>query len=257
MKAIVLAAGYATRLYPLTENCPKPLLTVAGIPMLDHVLRTIKPIIGIDEIIVVTNHKFTPHFNKWAENLNFHFHGKKISVLDDLTTDDSNKRGAVGDIYYVLTQLNIDDDILVLAGDNLFENDLKEFGAFCKKIKAPVVGIYDVGTIDLVKKYSCVTMTPDVGKLTSFEEKPQNPQNTNSAIALYYYPSDVLPMIKEYIEEGNNPDQPGRLVQWMYTRIPFYTWKISGLWYDIGSKEALAEADVIFKNLEKDVSDRK
>lgn len=257
MKAIVLAAGYATRLYPLTENCPKPLLTVAGIPMLDHVLRIIKPIIGIDEIIVVTNHKFTPHFNKWAENLNFHFYGKKISVLDDLTTDDSNKRGAVGDIYYVLTQLNIDDDILVLAGDNLFENDLKEFGAFCKKIKAPVVGIYDVGSIDLVKKYSCVTMTPDVGELTSFEEKPQNPQNTNSAIALYYYPSDVLPMIKEYIKEGNNPDQPGRLVQWMYTRIPFYTWKISGLWYDIGSKEALAEADVIFKNLEKDVSDRK
>ena len=255
MKVIVLAAGYATRLYPLTENCPKPLLPVAGIPMLDHVLRTIKPITGIDEIIVVTNHKFAPHFNKWAEN--FNLPGKKILILDDLTTDDSNKKGAVGDIHYVLTQLNIDDDILVLAGDNLFENDLKEFGDFCKKIKAPVVGIYDVGSIDLVKKYSCVTMTPDEGKITSFEEKPQNPQNTNSAIALYYYPADVLSLIKKYIQDGNNPDQPGRLVQWMYTRIPFYTWKISGLWYDIGSKEALAEADEIFKNLRKDVCDRK
>jgi glucose-1-phosphate thymidylyltransferase len=255
MKVIVLAAGYATRLYPLTENCPKPLLPVAGIPMLDHVLRTIKPITGIDEIIVVTNHKFAPHFNKWAEN--FNLPGKKILILDDLTTDDSNKKGAVGDIHYVLTQLNIDDDILVLAGDNLFENDLKEFGDFCKKIKAPVVGIYDVGSIDLVKKYSCVTMTPDEGKITSFEEKPQNPQNTNSAIALYYYPADVLSLIKKYIHDGNNPDQPGRLVQWMYTRIPFYTWKISGLWYDIGSKEALAEADDIFKNLRKDVCDRK
>lgn len=255
MKVIVLAAGYATRLYPLTENCPKPLLPVAGIPMLDHVLRTIKPITGIDEIIVVTNHKFAPHFNKWAEN--FNLPGKKILILDDLTTDDSNKKGAVGDIHYVLTQLNIDDDILVLAGDNLFENDLKEFGDFCKKIKAPVVGIYDVGSIDLVKKYSCVTMTPDEGKITSFEEKPQNPQNTNSAIALYYYPADVLSLIKKYIHDGNNPDQPGRLVQWMYTRIPFYTWKISGLWYDIGSKEALAEADEIFKNLRKDVCDRK
>ena len=255
MKVIVLAAGYATRLYPLTENCPKPLLTVAGIPMLDHVLRTIKPITGIDEIIVVTNHKFAPHFNKWAEN--FNLPGKKILILDDLTTDDSNKKGAVGDIHYVLTQLNIDDDILVLAGDNLFEKDLKEFGDFCKKIKAPVVGIYDVGSIDLVKKYSCVTITPDEGKITSFEEKPQNPQNTNSAIALYYYPADVLSLIKKYIQDGNNSDQPGRLVQWMYTRIPFYTWKISGLWYDIGSKEALAEADEIFKNLRKDVSDRK
>ena len=255
MKVIVLAAGYATRLYPLTENCPKPLLTVAGIPMLDHVLRTIKPITGIDEIIVVTNHKFAPHFNKWAEN--FNLPGKKILILDDLTTDDSNKKGAVGDIHYVLTQLNIDDDILVLAGDNLFEKDLKEFGDFCKKIKAPVVGIYDVGSIDLVKKYSCVTMTPDEGKITSFEEKPQNPQNTNSAIALYYYPADVLSLIKKYIHDGNNPDQPGRLVQWMYTRIPFYTWKISGLWYDIGSKEALAEANEIFKNLRKDVCDRK
>ena len=255
MKVIVLAAGYATRLYPLTENCPKPLLPVAGIPMLDHVLRTIKPITGIDEIIVVTNHKFAPHFNKWAEN--FNLPGKKILILDDLTTDDSNKKGAVGDIHYVLTQLNIDDDILVLAGDNLFEKDLTEFGDFCKKIKAPVVGIYDVGSIDLVKKYSCVTMTPEEGKITSFEEKPQNPQNTNSAIALYYYPADVLSLIKKYIHDGNNPDQPGRLVQWMYTRIPFYTWKISGLWYDIGSKEALAEADEIFKNLRKDVCDRK
>ncbi len=255
MKVIVLAAGYATRLYPLTENCPKPLLPVAGIPMLDHVLRTIKPITGIDEIIVVTNHKFAPHFNKWAEN--FNLPGKKILILDDLTTDDSNKKGAVGDIHYVLTQLNINDDILVLAGDNLFEKNLKEFGDFCKKIKAPVVGIYDVGSIDLVKKYSCVTMTPDEGRITSFEEKPQNPQNTNSAIALYYYPADVLSLIKKYIHDGNNPDQPGRLVQWMYTRIPFYTWKISGLWYDIGSKEALAEADDIFKNLRKDVCDRK
>ena len=255
MKVIILAAGYATRLYPLTENCPKPLLTVAGIPMLDHVLRTIKPITGIDEIVIVTNHKFTPHFNKWAEN--FNLPGKKILILDDLTTDDSNKKGAVGDIHYVLTQLNINDDILVLAGDNLFEKNLKEFGDYCKKIKAPVVGIYDVGSIDLVKKYSCVTMTPDEGRITSFEEKPQNPQNTNSAIALYYYPSNVLSLIKKYIQDGNNPDQPGRLVQWMYTRIPFYTWKISGLWYDIGSKEALAEADDIFKNLGKNACDRK
>lgn len=250
MKVILLAAGYATRLYPLTENCPKPLLKVAGQAMLDHVLEAISPISSIEEVIVVTNSKFATHFQQWAQESPFRLGGKPVRVVDDLTTDDKNKRGAIGDIYYVVKQLEIKGDILVLAGDNLFEKDLKAFGELCLQRQAPVVGVYDVGDLELIKKYSCVS-TDSEGKITSFEEKPAHPQTTLCAIALYYYPAATVELIEQYVNQGNNPDQPGRFVAWLYTRQAVYTWKVPGLWYDIGSKEGLEEADRVFSQLAK------
>jgi glucose-1-phosphate thymidylyltransferase len=246
MKLLILAAGYATRLYPLTLSQPKPLLPVAGKPMIDHVLDNLAAIDGIDRVYVVTNAKFAPHFQTWAA----HYRAEKgrfdFTVVNDGSTDDTNKLGAIGDIHFVLTQQRLEDDLIVVAGDNLFSQPLGGFGAFCRERQAPVLGVYDVGDLEEIKKYNALGLGPD-GRILFFEEKPKQPASTLTGIALYYYPRAVLPLIRQYVAEGNNPDQPGRLVQWLYPRIPVYTWRVPGLWYDIGSKESLEEADRIFR----------
>ena len=247
MKLIVLAAGYATRLYPLTLNQPKPLLAVAGKPMLEHVLDNISTIREIDHAYVVTNAKFVTHFEKWAEgyrrpNLNFGF-----TIVNDKSTDDSNKLGAIGDLHLVLTQHNINEDVIVVGGDNLFSHDLGGFGDYCRQQNAPVTGVYDVGDLEQIKKYNAIEIDEN-SRISYFEEKPKEPKSTLTGIALYFYPKSTLPLIHEYIAAGNNPDQPGRLVQWLYPRVPFYVWKVPGLWFDIGSIETLEEANRVFSH---------
>ncbi len=220
MKVIILAAGYATRLYPLTLTQPKPLLPVAGKPMIEHVLDNLAPIGGID----------------------------RVSVVNDGSTDDHNKLGAIGDIHHVLTTQNVNDDLIVVAGDNLFSERLDAFGRFCREKNAPVLALYDVGDLEQIKKYNSISLDGD-GRIKFFEEKPKNPTSTLTGIALYFYPQHTVPLIRQYIAEGNNPDQPGRLVQWLYPRTAVYTWRVPGVWYDIGSKETLEEANQIFAKL--------
>lgn len=244
MKALILAAGYATRLYPLTLTQPKPLLPVAGKPMIDYVIDNIAPI-GVDCVYVVTNAKFADHFQKWADEYRRTKAKLDFKIINDGSTDDTNKLGAIGDINLVLEKENIDDDLMVVAGDNLFSESVEGFGKFCREKKAPVVAVYDVGSLEQIKKYNSISIDAH-GKITYFEEKPKVPTSTLTGIALYYYPKETLPLIKQYVKEGNNPDQPGRLVQWLYTRTPVYTWTVPGLWYDIGSKETLEEANRIF-----------
>lgn len=238
MKAIVLAAGYATRLYPLTLNQPKALLPVGGRPMLDRVLGSLAGV-GADQTYVVTNTKFAPHFGEWAATR------PDVTVVDDGTTSDADKLGAIGDIAFVLEQAEIDDDLVVVAGDNLFSEDLSAFGDFCRERNAPVIAVYDVGDLAAMSKYNSVE-TDKQGRITYFEEKPEHATSTLTGIALYFYPRHVLPLIAQYIAEGNNPDQPGRLVQWLYPRADVYTWRVPGTWYDIGSAETLREADEVF-----------
>jgi glucose-1-phosphate thymidylyltransferase len=248
MKVLILAAGYATRLYPMTLTRPKPLLDVAGKPMIEHVLDNIAPISGIDRVYVVTNAKFADQFQQWADNYRATKAKLNFTIINDGSTDDSNKLGAIGDLNLVLTREKVDDDLIVVAGDNLFSQSVEEFGQFCRKKNAPVLAVYDVGNLEEIKKYNAITMDGE-GRITFFEEKPKQPQSTVTGIALYYYPKSSLPLIKQYVAEGNNPDQPGRLVQWMYPRTPFYTWRVPGLWFDIGSKETLDEANQIFADL--------
>ncbi|HEV8187290.1 MAG TPA: nucleotidyltransferase family protein [Pyrinomonadaceae bacterium] len=245
MKLIILAAGYATRLYPLTLNQPKPLLPVAGKPMLEHVLDNISTIRAIDHAYVVTNAKFASHFEKWAQSYqrpDLHF---SFSIVNDQSTNEENRLGAIGDMHLVLKKYVIDDDIIVIGGDNLFSADLSGFGDYCEQKKAPVTGVYDVGDLEQIKKYNSIEID-DNHRIEFFEEKPKVPKSTLTGIALYYYPNTVLPLIYQYISEGNNPDQPGRLVQWLYPRVPFYVWKVPGLWYDVGSIETLEEANRVF-----------
>ena len=248
MKLIILAAGYATRLYPLTQNQPKPLLPVAGKPMMEHVLDNIATIAAIDHAYVVTNAKFVKHFEDWAATYNhpdLHF---SFTIVNDGSTDEANRLGAIGDMHLVLTKYEIDDDVIVIGGDNLFSSDLEDFGVYCADKRAPVTGVYDVGDLEAIKKYNAIEID-EYNQITFFEEKPQVPRSTLTGIALYYYPIATLPLIHQYIAEGNNPDQPGRLVQWLYTRTPFYVWKVPGLWYDVGSIETLEEANRVFGEL--------
>jgi len=245
MNIIILAAGYATRLYPLTLTRAKPLLPVAGKPMIDYVLDNLAPIGGITRVIIVTNAKFAAQFQKWADDYRAAKTKLDFTVVNDGSTDDTNKLGAIGDLRLVISREKVDDDIIVVAGDNLFSEPLAGFGAFCREKQEPVLAVYDVGTLEDIKKYNAITFDAS-GRITFFEEKPKQPASTVTGIALYYYPRKTLPLIEQYIAEGNNPDQPGRFVQWLYPRTPVYVWNVPGLWYDIGSKETLEEANRIF-----------
>lgn len=245
MKLIVLAAGYATRLYPLTLNQPKPLLPVAGRPMIEHVLDCLTPVKETDHVYVVTNEKFSGHFEEWANQYEAGHAGLPITAVNDHSTDDANKLGAIGDMHLVIMQAGIDDDIIVVAGDNLFSRPLEGFSEFCRAHNAPVLGVYDVGNLEEIKKYNAIE-TDATCRITFFEEKPKEPKSTITGIALYYYPKWSLELIKQYIAEGNNPDQPGLLIQWLYPRTPVYVWRVPGVWFDIGSKETLEEANGIF-----------
>jgi glucose-1-phosphate thymidylyltransferase len=235
VKAVVLAAGYATRLYPLTLDSPKPLLEVGGRAMLDWVLERLQAM-GVDETIVVTNAKFTPHFREWAADK------ERVTVVNDGTTSNEDRLGAIGDLGFVLDRLRLDDDLVVVAGDNLFTDDISGFAAYGREVDAPVIAVHDVGDLALMREYNQVEVDGS-GRVLFMEEKPEEARTTLAAVALYFYPRRVLPLVEQYLAEDNNPDQPGRLPEWLYSRTPVYTWRFPGEWYDIGSKEQLEEAD--------------
>ena len=158
MKVLILAAGYATRLYPLTLTQPKPLLAVAGKPMIEYVLDNLAPIGGIDRVYVVTNAKFAGQFQTWSDG-----YGARakldFTIINDASTDDSNKLGAIGDLHLVLKQEQVDDDLIVVAGDNLFSQSVAGFGQLCRQKQAPVLGVYDVGSLEQARRASTIHAT--------------------------------------------------------------------------------------------------
>lgn len=245
MNVLILAAGYATRLYPLTLTKAKPLLDVAGKPMIEWVMDNLAPVEGIGTVHVVTNNKFAADFQNWADDYQKRNPARRIKVINDGSTSDDDKLGAIGDINLVLTRESLtNDDLLVIAGDNLFSEPLDKFVAFARTSEA-TVATYDVRDLEQMKKYAAVT-TDDSGTITHFEEKPKAPKTTMAAIALYFYAAKTLSLFTTYIAAGNNPDQPGRFLQWLYTRKPVKTFQITGKWLDIGSKETLEQANEVF-----------
>jgi glucose-1-phosphate thymidylyltransferase len=245
MNALILAAGYATRLYPLTLNKAKPLLEVGGKPMIEWLFDNLTSLSGLKTVYVVTNNKFAKDFQDWANAYQDRHPGLQIKIINDGSTSDDDKLGAIGDINLVLTRENLtNDDLLVVAGDNLFEQPLTEFVNAAKKSPA-TVAVHDVGDLEAMKKYGTVTID-NKGVITNFEEKPKQPKSTLAAVALYYYSRETLPLFTTYLAAGNNPDQPGLFLQWLYTRKPVGTFEIKGRWLDIGSKETLENADKIF-----------
>ncbi len=248
LTVLVLAAGYATRLRELTQDRPKPLLPVAGKPMIEWVLGKLSAIPEIVKVVVVTNAKFAATFEAWAHGYRQAHPHWELVVVNDGSTTNENRLGAIGDIHFTLEQQRLEGDMIVVAGDNLFSHSLADFGRSCLAKREAVLAVYDVGNLDEVRKYNSIDVDAE-GRITHFEEKALQPTSTLTGIALYYYPSRVLPLVQKYIAEGNNPDQPGRLVQWLFPRMPFYTWRVPGTWYDIGSRETFEEANRVFAAL--------
>lgn len=240
MKALVLAAGYATRLRPLTDEIPKPLLPVGGRPMVDWLLDRIAET-DVDEIHVVTNARHADQFRAWATDR------PEVAIHDDGTTSNEDRRGAIGDIGFVLGRIGTDEDLLVIAGDNLFDYSLADFLAWWRdKGEASALVLYDVGNLELAKQYGVVELDED-GRVTAFTEKPPDPQTTLAATATYAYHRAHLPLVGEYLAAGNSPDQPGNLVAWLHSRRPVFGFPASGEWLDIGDRSQLLEADNRFR----------
>jgi glucose-1-phosphate thymidylyltransferase len=240
VKALVLAAGYATRLRPLTDTWAKELLPVAGTPIVDTIVERIEEVADVDEIHLVTNARKAAAFERWAE-------GRDIHVHDDGTTSNDDRLGAIGDMRFVVERAGIDDDLLVIAGDNLFEFSLADFVAFWRgKGRASAIAVRDVGSRELVKRYSVVELGPD-DRVLDFVEKPSEPQSTLAAIATYLFHREHVPLIEAYLEAGNEPDQPGRFIAWLHRNEPVFGWRFAGDWFDIGDLEQLQHADNLLR----------
>ena len=242
MKALVLAAGYATRLRPLTDTWAKELLPVGGRPIIDWILGAVGEVGGIDEVHVVTNARKAPAFRDWAAA-----RGDGVRIHDDGTTSNDDRLGAIGDLRFVIEGAEIDDDMLVIAGDNLFDFSLADYVAFWNGKReqagaASAVAVRDVGTIDIARRMGIVELADDT-RVTAFIEKPDDPPSTLAATATYLFDQAHVARVGEYLDAGNPHDQPGRYVAWLQAREPVYGWVFAEPWYDIGDAAQLLVAD--------------
>jgi glucose-1-phosphate thymidylyltransferase len=235
MKALILAAGYATRLRPLTENRAKPLLAVGGRPMVDWTLGKISEVEAVDEIHLVTNARFAADFERWARG--------RVRVHDDGTATNEDRMGAIGDIVFVADREDWEGvDVLVVAGDNLFDFSLADYVDFWRNKDGSAIAVYEQPNRELVTQYSVVELGRE-DRVVGFEEKPVQPASNLTAIATYIYHRAHLALLRAYLAEGNSPDQPGHFIAWLYSRAPVYGYRFSGEWLDIGDRTQLLEAD--------------
>jgi glucose-1-phosphate thymidylyltransferase len=236
MKVVILAAGYATRLRPLTDSTPKPLLPVGGRPIVDWIVENARAVTEVDEVHLVTNSRFADRFRKWAEQ-------SGVVVHDDGTFTNEDRLGAIGDLQLAVERGAIDDDLLVVAGDNLFDYRLADFAADWRRREGTSsVAVYDCGDLELATHYGIVELGED-GRVEYFIEKPDDPPSTLAATATYLYSRAHLPLIRRYLDEGHAPDQAGSLIAWLFRREPVFGYRFEGDWFDIGNHTQLLEAD--------------
>ena len=232
MKCLILAAGYATRLYPLTENFPKPLLKVGEKTILDWLLDDIHSSGLVDGYIVISNHKFARHFQDWAAG-----HPLPITVVDDGTSTNETRLGAVCDIQFAIDQLALDDDLLIIAGDNVLDFSLTAFLRYAREKGASCVMRYYEADEKRLKK-SGVAELGENDRLLSLEEKPETPKSPWCTPPFYFYTRKDALRIREAIQDGCGTDAPGSLVAWMCRRSPMYSMEMPGSRYDIGNLES-------------------
>lgn len=231
MKCLILAAGYATRLYPLTENFPKPLLKVKNKTILDWLIEDIKASEEVDEFIVISNHKFLAHFEEWADNR------AGITVIDDGTTSNDSRLGAVRDVQFAIDRLSLDDDMLVIAGDNLLDFSLSVFINYAKSKKTSAIMRYFEEDESRLKK-SGVLEIDENDLVIGMEEKPQNPKSNWCCPPFYYYTQKDARLIRQGIADGCSTDAPGSYIAWLCTKADIHAMQMPGKRYDIGTLDS-------------------
>jgi len=239
MKIIILAAGYATRLYPLTKNKPKALLPIGTKALLDHLFDKIEAIPGVSEVLIVTNDRFANNFSQWADAA---ARRVKVQVLNDGTTSNDNRLGAIGDLEFAVKKSSVKEDFLVLASDNLFDESLAEFVEFSQGRNSICIGAYDIKDKSIAsKRYGIFELDPQ-SQITAFEEKPENPKTSFVSMGIYYFPASTLSLLDEYMSSSGKGDAPGYYLGWLMQRTKLFAFLFKGQWYDIGSLEQLEEA---------------
>ena len=243
MKCLILAAGYATRLYPLTENFPKPLLTVGDKTILDWLVDDIDTLGAIDEYVVISNHRFIEHFNKWALSKS-----QKVTVVDDGTETNETRLGAVCDIKFAIDKLHIDDDMLVIAGDNVLDFSLTKFISYAKEKGTSAIMRYYESRPERLRKSGVVTVDDD-DLVLEMREKPEEPKSEWCAPPFYFYTAADSKLIDAAISDGCGTDAPGSYISWLCKRSSVHAMKMPGKRYDIGNLESYEEVCQNYKGI--------
>lgn len=243
MKCLILAAGYATRLYPLTENFPKPLLEVQGKTILDWLIEDIDTLGLIDEYVVISNHKFAHHFDAWAKTKT-----QKVTVVDDGTDSNETRLGAVRDVQFAIDALGLDDEMLVIAGDNLLDFSLTRFVTYAKEKNASCIMRYYEPSEERLHKCGVVQID-ETDRILHMEEKPAEPRSHWCCPPFYVYTREDAKLVKRGIELGCGVDAPGSYMAWLSTQTPVYAMEMPGRRYDIGNLESYQKVQEEYKGI--------
>jgi len=233
MKNIILAAGYATRLYPLTENFPKPLLEIGGKTILDRLISDVDALEEIDNHLIITNHKFLSHFEKWAKESRY---TKNITLIDDGSVDNESRLGAVRDLLLAIEVGRLDDDLLVLAADNIVSFSFQGFVDYFKEKQTSLIMTYHEPDLSALRRTGVIVMDQH-NKVLEMQEKPENPLSHFAVPPFYIYKKSDMRLIQSCIDEGCHHDAPGNLVKAMLDKTIFHAWPMTGKRYDIGTIE--------------------
>ncbi|WP_306056520.1 NDP-sugar synthase [Natronococcus wangiae] len=236
MKAVVLAGGYATRMWPITKHRPKMFLPIGDATVIDRIFEELEADGRIDEVYVSTNKRFASDFEAHLADSEF----DKPTLSVEETTEEDDKFGVVGALAQLIDRESVDDDLLIVAGDNLMSFDVSDFLDYFQDHDAPTLAAYDVGSREKAKSYGLVDLEGD--RVVDFQEKPDDPKSTLVSIACYAFPRDALSLLSTYLGDGNNPDEPGWFVQWLQNREPTYAYTFEGAWFDIGTPESYLDA---------------
>jgi len=239
--AIILAGGYAKRLWPLTMEKPKPLLPVAKRPVIEYVIDKLMRY-GMKKIIISTNIRFESCFREWLVTTCY----QHIDIVSDNSRSEEEKPGAVKALAEITSKIH--SDCLVIAGDNLFTSDLKEMMDFYKKKSSPVIAVYDTKDLSLAKQYATVILDQD-NKIIDLKEKPSQPKTSLVGTCIYILPEKTLPRLREYVGKDLGKDQPGRFIEWLHKQEPVFGYVLEGYWCDIGTPESYAKADKFFSSM--------
>jgi len=249
LKIIILAAGYAVRLQPLTLSTSKSLLPIAGRKIIDRIMEKVSALKGVGAIYIISNAKFFGNFQDWHRRLAKD--REKISLINDGTMTNETRLGAIKDLDFAISRKAIGEDLLVVAGDNLFEFDLNDFLKFAHEHSDGVsLALYDIKSLELARNFG-VLKIDDKSRVIDFEEKPANPESTLISTGIYYFPKDKVPFIKEYVKCKDKLDAPGYYIRWLSKNHKVYGFKFLEDWHDIGTIESYEKADREYLKKEK------